>query len=169
MSPFTLFLYMLRAALLSTGGMGNLSSLHNDFVPRAWATDAKFVEAITVGQLSPGPNGLWVVSLGYLMLGPWGSMAALVAITIPPFLVLGVDRLYARVKHHPAVEGFLRGLVLAVVGTFVKVLFTIFQSSGIDGLKIALLLLAFALGWIPRIPVVAIIVGCGLVGLLAGR
>ena len=68
-----------------------------------------------------------------------------------------------------AQTGFLRGLVLAVVGTFVKVLFTIFQSSGIDGLKIALLLLAFALGWIPRIPVVAIIVGCGLVGLLAGR
>lgn len=160
---------MFRAALLSTGGMGNVSSLHDDFVPRGWATDGKFVEAITVGQLSPGPNGLWVVSLGYLMLGPWGSIAALIAIIIPPCLVIGVDRLYRKVEHHPAVEGFLRGLMLAVIGSFVTVLITILGGSGIDSLKILLLAAAFGLGWLPRVPVVAIIGLCGAIGFFAGR
>ncbi len=169
MSPFVLFFYMCRAALLSTGGFGNVSSLHDDFVGHRWANNNQFVEALTVGQVSPGPNGLWVVSLGYLMLGAWGSVAAMVAITLPPFLVIGVEKLYRRVQHHPAVEGFVRGIMLAVIGTLVTVLMNLLNSSGLDTLKVTLTLLSFGLGWLPRIPVVAIISFCGLVGFLAYR
>jgi|APCry1669191674_1035369.scaffolds.fasta_scaffold65008_1 chromate transporter len=169
MNPFTLFLYMFRAALLSTGGFGNVSSLHNEFVPKHLATDAQFVEALTVGQVSPGPNGLWVVSLGYLMLGPWGSVAALIAILLPPCLVIVVDRLYSRVQHHPAVEGFLRGLMLAVIGTFVTVLCNLLRHSGLDAPKLILTIAAFGLGWFPRIPVALIIALCGMAGFLIYR
>jgi chromate transporter len=166
-NPFALFGYVLWAALFSTGGMGNVSSLHDSFIPRGWATNGQFVQALTVGQLSPGPNGLWVVSLGYLMLGPWGSVAALVGILIPPMLVIWVERLYSRMQHHPAVEGFLRGLNLAVVGLFVPILFKILAGSGIDGLKIGLVVAAFGLGWVRRIPVAAVLAACALVGIFA--
>lgn len=169
MSPISFFLHVLRAALLSSGGMGNVSSLHDSFVNRGIATDAQFVQALTVGQLAPGPNGLWVVSLGYLMLGPWGSFAALIGILIPPMLVLGIEKLYSRVKHHPAVEGFIRGLNLAVAGVFVPILIKLLQGSGIDDLKICLVALAFGLGWVRRIPVGAVIGTCGLIGILASR
>jgi chromate transporter len=168
MSPLSMFLYMLRASLLSSGGTGNLSNLHDSFIPRGWATDAQFVQALTVGQLSPGPTGLWVVSLGYLMLGPWGSFAALMAILIPPLLVVGVEKLYSRVKHHPAVEGFIRGLNLAVAGVFVPVLVKILQGSGVDDLKLVLVAAAFTLGWFKRIPVAAVIAACAAVGIFAG-
>ena len=169
MSPFSLFLFVLRSALLSTGGLGNVSGLHDSFVPRGLATDAQFVQALTVGQLSPGPNGLWVVSLGYLMLGPWGATAALMGILFPPMLVFGVEKLYRRVKHHPAVEGFVRGLNLAVAGVFVPVLSKLLQGSGIDDLKIALVVAAFGLGWIKRLPVGVVIGAGGVVGVLASR
>jgi chromate transporter len=148
--------------------MGNVSSLHDSFVHRGWATNGQFVQAMTVGQLSPGPNGLWVVSLGYLMLGPWGSFAALVGIAIPPLLVIGVEKLYSQVQHHPAVEGFLRGMTLAVVGVFVPILFKLLQSSGIDALKLTLVAVAFSLGWFKRIPVAAILALCALAGVVAG-
>jgi chromate transporter len=107
--------------------------------------------------------------LGYLMLGPWGSVAALVGIVIPPMLVVGVEKLYSRVQDHPAVEGFIHGLNLAVVGVFVPVLWKLLQSSGIDGLKLSLVALAFGLGWFRRIPVAAIIALCAVVGIVAGR
>jgi len=168
-TPVSLFFYMLRASLLSSGGMGNVSTLHDNFVPRGFATDAQFVQALTVGQLSPGPNGLWVVSLGYLMLGPWGALAALIAILLPPVLVIGVERLYSHVQHHPAVEGFIRGLNLAVAGVFVPVLFKLLQSSGIDSLKLTLVAVAFGIGWIRRIPVAVVIAACAVVGILANR
>src|SRR5580693_4521229 len=98
MTPVAMFLYMLRAALFSSGGTGNVSILHDSFVPKGLATDGQFAQALTIGQLSPGPSGLWVISLGYLMIGPWGAVAALAGITIPPLLVLGIERLYGRVK-----------------------------------------------------------------------
>ena len=169
MTPMAFFLYVLRAALLSSGGFGNVSSLHDSFVPRGMATDAQFVQALTVGQLSPGPNGLWVVSLGYLMLGPWGSVAAFVGIMIPPILVIGIERLYSRVQHHPAVEGFIRGLNLAVAGLFVPILLKLLQGSGIDELKVALVVAAFILGWFQRIPVVVVIGLCAAIGILTNR
>jgi len=160
---------MLRASLLSTGGLGNVSGLHDAFVPHRFATDQMFTEAITVGQISPGPNGLWVISLGYLMHGVLGSTAALVAIVIPPFFVLGVDRLYSRVQHHPAVEGFVRGLSIAVIGTFATVLIKLLLSSGFDMLRLGLAVIAFALGCLPRIPIIGIMSLCGLIGFLARR
>lgn len=166
MSPFAFFVYVFRAALVSTGGMGNVSSLHDSFVPRGFASDAQFVQALTVGQLSPGPNGLWVVSLGYLMLGPWGAAAALVGITIPPMLVIGVERMYRRIQHHPAVEGFIRGLNLAVVGLFVPILVQLLAGAGIDALKIAVVLMAFVLGWFRKIPVAAVLGLCAIVGIM---
>lgn len=169
MRPFTLFLLMLRAALLSSGGMGNVSSLHDALIPRHYATDSQFVQALTVGQLAPGPNGLWVVSLGYLMLGPWGSVAALLGILFPPFLIIGVDHLYGHVKHHPAVEGFVRGLNLAVAGVFAPIMVKLLIGSGVDNLKIAIVAGAFALGWIRRLPMGVILAVAAIVGALLSK
>jgi chromate transporter len=167
MSPSQLFLYVLRAALLSTGGLGNVSSLHNSLVPRGIATDAQFGEALMVAQLAPGPNGLWVVSLGYIMLGPWGALACLAGILIPPFLIIGVERLYNKIQHHPATEGLVRGLNLAVVGVFAPVLLRLMNGPGVTVFTVSVALVAFGLGWIKRLPVLAIIGACGLVGAVA--
>ena len=65
------FLLVLKASLLSTGGLGNVPGLHDDLVAtRGWVTERQFAESIAVGQTSPGPNGVWVISLGY-MIGGW--------------------------------------------------------------------------------------------------
>jgi len=65
------------------GGLNNLPSLHHDLLTQQWAREADFGEAIAIGQISPGPNGLWVISLGYLTYGWLGSLLALIAIIIP--------------------------------------------------------------------------------------
>jgi len=57
-----------------------------------------------------------VIRLGYLTGGWRGSLLAMVAVTLPPLLILSIERLYRRIQHHPAVEGFVLGLGLAVVG-----------------------------------------------------
>jgi len=71
--PLLYFLLFLKASLFSTGGFSNLPSLHQDLIGAKWATDADFGEAIAIGQISPGPNGLWTVSLGYITYGPPGA------------------------------------------------------------------------------------------------
>lgn len=161
-----LFGLLLRASLFSTTGTGNVPSLHADLVPRGWATDAQFAQALAVGQVSPGPSGLWVVSLGFLIAGPNGAALALVAILLPPLLILVVERVYQRIQHHPVVEGFVRGLGLAVVGIFAVVLVRLWASAGGGERGLVIAAASAALGATRRVPIVVILAGAGVAGVL---
>jgi len=161
-----LFWLFLKASLLSTGGMGNLPSLHADLLARHWASERQFGEALTIGNVSPGPSGLWVISLGYLTGGLRGSLLALLAILMPPMLILGVERLYRRVQNHPAVEGFVQGLGLAVVGVFLVALWGILHSAGLSPRSLTILLTAVGLALTKRVPILAIVALAGLAGIV---
>lgn len=160
------FWLFLKASLFSTGGFGNVASLHTDLTARGWASDRQFAEAMTIGQISPGPNGLWVISLGYLTRGLVGSLLALIGITLPPLIILVVQRAYARVEDHPAAVGFMRGLTLSVAGIFVVVLCRILHSAGFDPRTVLIAFAAIALAWTRKIPIVAIIALAALAGVL---
>ncbi len=166
MNPFALFGYMLKASLLSFSGMGNVPSLHADLLARGWAADRQFVEALAVGQVAPGPTGLWVVSLGYLINGSRGAALALIAIILPPLLVLAVERAYRRLQRLPAVEGFVHGLSLGVVGIFVVVLIQLLHSSGVDFRAVLFAFAGMMLASFRRIPVALIIAAAAAAGLL---
>jgi chromate transporter len=170
-NPLLYFWLFLKASLFSSGGTGNLPSLHADLIPARLATEPQFAEALTIGQLAPGPNGLWSVSLGFLTGGWLGAILALVAITLPPFLILAVERLYRRIESHPAVEGFVRGLSLAIVGISVVIMarLLIGSTEGIDYRSLLLVLAAIGAGSFRRIPVFAIIAVAGVVGILLYR
>ena len=166
MNPLHYLWLFLKASLFSTGGMGNLPSLHTDLLARHWATERQFAESLMIGQISPGPNGLWVICLGYLTNGLRGALFAVVAITLPPLLVLLVDRLYRRIQDHPAVEGFMRGLSLAVVGIFAVVLAGILHSAGLNLHSLLIALGALGLGATRRVPFSLIIALAALAGIL---
>ncbi len=166
MNPLHYFLLALKASLFSTGGFGNIPSLHDDLLARHWATERNFAEAMAVGQIAPGPNGLWIISLGYFVGGVPGALLSLAAIAIPPFLILAVDWLYHRTKHIPAVEGFVRGLGLATVGIFVVVLQRLLHDVGLNGRTLAICVASVAVGLTRRVPVVAVLLLAALIGLL---
>jgi chromate transporter len=168
MDFLTYFWLFLKASLFSTSGMGNLPSLHNDLIARGWATERQFVESLAVGQVSPGPSGLWVISLGYLTAGLPGAMLACVAICIPPLFVLLLDRLYRRIGAHPAVQGFVRGLGLAVVGVFVVVLGNLLISNGLDTLSLLIVAGSIVLMLTKRVPLLVLLGLAALVGMASG-
>ncbi len=164
---FLLFFWLfLKASLFSTGGMGSLPSLHADLIARRWATERQFGEALTIGNVAPGPSGLWVISLGYLAGGLRGSLLALVAVTLPPLLILGVERLYRRVQDHPAVEGLVQGLGLAVVGVFLVALHGILASAGVGVRSGVILVAAMGLALTRRAPTLGIVGLAGVAGVL---
>ena len=166
MNPLSYFGLFLKASLFSTGGMGNLPSLHADLLARRWATERHFVEALAIGQVSPGPNGLWVVSLGYLTNGLTGALLALLALCLPPLLVLLVEKVYRQIQHHPAVEGFVRGLMLAVVGVFAVVMLGFLREGGLDLRSVGIVVGSAALASTRRVPILLILGLASLTGML---
>jgi chromate transporter len=165
MNNLVYFGLFLKASLLSSGGTGNLPSLRDDFLARHWATDHEFVQSLTIGQIAPGPNGLWVVSFGYLTAGVSGSILALVGTVIPPLLVIGVEKAYRKVNHHPGVEGFVQGLSLAICGVFLMVLSMLFRTDGITFESCGLCAGAVILGASQRVPIPAILALAAIAGI----
>ena len=164
--PFELFWIMLKAALLSTSGTGNLPIVHQDVISRGWTTERQFAESLAIGQLSPGPTGLWVISLGYLLDGWRGAALTLVAIALPPLVVLLlVHGIYRRYGHQPATQGFVRGLGLAVIGIYVIILSGIMKSAGWTPSNLMITAGAVALGATRRIPVPVVLAIAAVVGI----
>ncbi|MFI5270366.1 MAG: chromate transporter [Chloroflexota bacterium] len=117
MNLLVLFLLFLKASALSFGGLGGLPILHQDLVLRNVPDVDRLVgQALAVGRLSPGPNGLYVVSLGYQMNGILGGVAGGVALALPPFFVLLVAIWYAKVAHLKRTANALMVLSFALTG-----------------------------------------------------
>lgn len=169
MSPLLLFWLVFKASLLSTSGLGNLPQLYDDMIKNGWADQRHFAEALAVGQISPGPSGLWVVSLGYLLDGPRGALLSALAISIPPFVVMAFDRLYQHIGEHPAMRGFVQGLSLAVVGNLVVALIELLRANDAGPFSLIVVSVAVALGMVQRIPILAILILAALAGALIYR
>lgn len=165
MNPIIYFWLFFKGSLFSTGGLGNLPFLHEDLIGLGWAQPSDFVTAIAVGNLSPGPNGLWSISLGYLTFGWLGAMFALFALTLPPFTILVVSAFHSRFENHPAVQHFTRGLSLGVVGLTFAIALTLASASIADWKGILILLGALGLA-LRRIPIIAILVCAAVAGYL---
>ncbi|MDQ6692253.1 MAG: chromate transporter [Candidatus Dormibacteraeota bacterium] len=168
MDPAAFFWFVLRASLLSSGGFGNLPLLHQDLVAHG-ATDSQFATALAIGQLAPGPSGLWVVALGYLLGGVVPALLAAVAVVFPPLLIVPVARVHTRYADQPAVRGFVRGLVLAVAATVPVVFLRVVAVGGIDMLAVALIAGSAVVIASRRVPLIIVLATGAVVGALAYR
>jgi len=65
---------------------------------------------------------------------------AMLTISVPPMLVLAVDRLHRQTSEHPAMRGFVRGLGLAVAGNILAVMVTLCNTSGVDARSLLIVL-----------------------------
>jgi chromate transporter len=163
-NPFVYFLLFLKASLFSTGGFSNLPSLHQDLIANGWANETDFGQSIAIGQISPGPNGLWVISLGYFTYGYLGAFFALVAITLPALLVLLISAGYGKIEQKTWVQGAMQGVSLAVVGLLLTVVWTILRQPGVDWRGLIIAAVAFGLAWSRKVNILIILALAGLAG-----
>jgi chromate transporter len=166
MNPFLFFWIFLKASLFSTGGTGNLPILHPDLIGLGWAQESDFITAIAVGQVSPGPNGLWSISLGYLTYGWPGAALAMAAISLPPLLILLVAAFYRRLEGAALMQDFMRGLSLGVIGLSLPITYGLAAAAVTDWRGLIILAGALALALSKRVPVMVILGTAGLAGYL---
>lgn len=164
--PLNYFLTFLKASLFSTGGFGNLPSLHQDLLANGWAEEADFNKAIAIGQITPGPNGLWVLALGYLTNGFLGLGLALLAITIPPFAVLVLMAFYKKIEQHKAAQATMRGLSLAINGLTLWVAISLIIAARPDWRGALIAIATFFIMISGRVHVIFVLALAGLAGWL---
>ena len=132
-----LFLVFLRIGSIVFGsGYVLLAFLRADLVVhRAWVTDAQLVDAVAIGQVTPGPVFTTATFLGYLLRGPVGALAATVGIFLPAFvLVAASGPLIPFIRRSPTAGAFLDGVNVASLALMAAVSYQLGRSSIVDWL-----------------------------------
>jgi chromate transporter len=171
MEPLGLFLVLLKDSALALGGLGSLPLLRQDLVATGVATDAQLVQALAIGRLSTGPNGLWIVSLGYQIAGVLGATLALVASSLPPLVILPATAVARRWLLSVPFAGLVRGAALATAGLLcaTAVALIVPTPGGPSWWQLLVGAAAAAFTYQERLHPAAVVIGGALLGLLLAR
>lgn len=117
MSPFLLYLILLKATLTSFSGLSSMPAVRDELVVRRpILTDRQLNTAVAIARISPGPFGLYLVPAGYYAAGPGGAAAGFAAMVTPAFLVLALLRYLAQKAMHPRAQAAIRSVTHASAG-----------------------------------------------------
>ena len=155
-------------ALLFGSGYVLLAFLQRDFVVSyGWLTEGQLLDAIAVGQVTPGPLFTTATFVGYLLRGVPGAVVATVAIFLPAFVMTAVlEPVIAKLRNQPLTAAALDGLNAAAVALMAGVTWVLARDA-VVGLPTALLaggaLLALLRWGVNPVWLMAAGAACGLI------
>lgn len=168
MNLFVLYLLMLKATVSTLSGQSSLPILRQDFVvTHRLITDEQLNAAVAAGQSSPGPMGIFIVSIGYFAAGGPGAFAGWLAVISPSFLVIPLIRFAGRRTQHPRIRSALNAAVLASAGLILLSVMPLARVAIRDAWSLALALAALLVLTLTRIETIWVIAASALIGLAA--
>jgi chromate transporter len=168
----TLFLSFLKiGAVLYGSGYVLVAFLQTEFVERlGWITAGQLLDAVAIGQFTPGPVFTTATFIGYLVAGVPGAVLATVAIFLPGFVFVAITNPFIpRLRRSPWLSALLDGVVAASLGLMAAVTVDLARQSIVDVPTALLLLLAAVLLIRFRVNSTWLILGGAGVGLVLGR
>jgi len=134
-SLFTLFLTFLKiGAVWYGGGYVLLAFLRNDFVLRlGWLTDQQLIDAIAIGQITPGPLFTSATFIGYVLGGTSGALLATLGIFLPSFIFVAISNpLIPKMRNSTWAGSLLDGVNASALGLMAAVTVQLAASSLTD-------------------------------------
>ena len=165
-----LFLVFARIGSIVFGsGYVLLAFLRADLVVhRAWVTDAQLVDAVAIGQVTPGPVFTTATFLGYLLRGPAGALVATIGIFLPAFVLVAISGpLIPLIRRSSTAGAFLDGVNVASLALMAAVSYQLGRSAIVDWLTVGLALVSAVLLLRYRINSAWLVLGGAVVGVVA--
>ena len=137
-TPFglpALFLFFLKVgSVLFGSGYVLLAFLRADLVERwGWLSESQLLDAVAVGQVTPGPLFTTATFIGYLLGGLPGAVLATLGIFLPAFLFVAVSgRLVPRLRASPGAGAFLDGVNVASLALMALVTAQLARATLVD-------------------------------------
>lgn len=146
-APFSLSLLFLTflkiGAVLFGSGYVLLAFLRADFVTSlGWLNDRQLLDAIAIGQMTPGPVFTSATFIGYLLGRVPGAILSTVGIFLPSFVFVALtSRFIPRLRSSPWLASLLDGVNVASLGLMAGVSWHLARASLIHPLSYIILLL----------------------------
>ncbi len=144
-SLWPLFLVFAKAgAVLFGSGYVLLAFLRADLVERlGWLTEPQLLDAVAIGQVTPGPVFTTATFIGYVLAGPTGALVATVGIFLPAFLFVALSGpLVPRLRQSSLAGAVLDGVNVASLALMAVVSWQLGRAALADPLTVALALVS---------------------------
>jgi chromate transporter len=167
-----LFFYFLKVGTVLFGsGYVLFAFLRADLVDRwHWVTNSQLLDAIAVGQVTPGPISTAATFLGYLLAGPRGALMATIAMFLPAFVYVAISEPLVRALRRSRIAGAaLDGVIAGSVALIAVVTLQLGRAAVVDLPAILIFLLSFAVLTWTRLSSAWLILAAGMVGLFVLR
>ena len=144
-SWISIFFFFLKIGCVLYGsGYVLLAFLQRDLVERnQWLTSQQLLDAVAIGQFTPGPVFTTATFVGYLLGGNIGAIAGTIGIFLPAFLLVGlVNPWVPKLRRSPWAGEFLNGVNAASLGLMAGVTYTLGVSALVDWLTVVMTILS---------------------------
>lgn len=166
----TLFFSFFKIGSVMYGsGYVLLAFLQSEFVTRlGWLTQPQLLDAVAIGQFTPGPFFTTATFIGYMLGGVQGAVLATLGIFLPSFIFVALsNRVFRRLQQYPAVRVILDGVNAAALGLMAAVAWQLGSASLVDWVTAAVLLVSGFLLLRYKINSTWLILGGALAGFLS--
>ena len=143
------WLFLKAGALMYGSGYVLLAFIHDDLVVRmGWLTESQLVDAIAVGQVTPGPLSTTATFVGYLLGGVPAALLGTLAMFLPSFIFVGIVYFAVnKLRESRLVRALLDGVNFAALGLMAGVTWEIGRAALVDPLAVLIAVLAVILIW----------------------
>jgi chromate transporter len=163
----SIFLSFLKiGSVLFGSGYVLLAFLRSEFVGPGMLTEQQLVDAVAVGQVTPGPVFTTATFIGYLLEGVPGALTATVGIFLPAFIFVAITGPFiARLRRSPVLSSLLDGVNVASLALMAGVTWELGRATVTDPLAAAIAVVALVLLVRFKVNSAWLVVGGGAVGL----
>jgi chromate transporter len=168
--PLLFFTFLKIGAVMYGSGYVLLAFLRADLVVRyGWLTDQQLLDAIAIGQVTPGPLFTTATFIGYTLGGVPAALLATLGIFLPAFVFVAISNPFIpRMRRSPWLGALLDGVNAAALGLMAAVTIQIGRASLVDPLAIGIAAVSLVLLLRFRVNSTWLIAGGAAIGLLRG-
>jgi chromate transporter len=162
------FIFLKIGSVLYGSGYVLLAFLRNDFVLRlGWLTDQQLLDAVAIGQFTPGPVFTTATFIGYVLAGVPGAVLATIGIFLPSFCFVALlNRIVPYLRRWVWTAVLLDGVNLAALGLMAGVTWQLGQEAIVDEVTLLLAVVAMILLFRFKLNSAWLVLAGGIVGLI---
>jgi chromate transporter len=153
-------------ALTIGGGYVMLPMLQKEFVEKYhWLTNQEFLDAIAIGQITPGPLTVMNAVIGYKISGLIGAVLAMISSYLPCIIIVTlVAKYYYDYRESIIVQSSFKGIKPAVIGLLSAVAISLGNTALVDPSTFGIAVISFAVIAFTKTDPSFVIVGAGILG-----
>jgi chromate transporter len=146
MNIVLLYLLLLKGTCTAFAGLASLPVVHDTLVTQHGVlTEQQLNQAVVITRSSPGPVGLYIVSVGYFVAGMRGAIAGWLAMITPAVIIIPLVHFSGRHIDHPRVRSVLQAVVIASAGLLLAASIPLARDALTDSVTIGVAVVSLVL------------------------